>query len=55
MILSHVKFGMHELITSAAMCSHGTPSRELGPHVHFPKYDPRVGCFKIVTEPPSLV
>ena len=55
MMFSRVNIGIFELITSAAMCSHGTPSRVSTPHVHLPKYDPRLGSFTIVTVPPSLV
>ncbi len=37
MIFSCVNSGMRELITTAAMCSHGTASRVSRPQVHFPK------------------
>ena len=48
-ILCRVKTPIRELITIAAMCSHGTASRLANPQVHSPKYDPFVGTLGMMT------
>jgi len=40
---------IRELTTTAAMCSYRMASRLSHPQVHFPKYDPFVGSFRMIT------
>ncbi len=55
MIFALVNCGMHELTTTAAMCSHGTASCVSTPQVDVSKYDPRIGSLGMVTVPPTLL
>jgi hypothetical protein len=48
-ILYRVNTPIRELTTTAAMCSHGMASCLSNQQVHFPKYDPFVGYFGMIT------